>query len=140
MKKKAPSSFAEYVAAINRGVGEIAKRHYECLAMDAFQERCGLNLPWGGRRRGKEGSEPDWGTPDEAITATVDARAFADAKREALVVHRSQVDVNHFFLRMPPPLWVEAMGTEYYRLVRGQRGPGSGEDGWEDDLFAGLGL
>ena len=30
-------------------------------------------------------------------------------------------------------------GTEYYRLVRGERGPaGGGPDGWEDDLFAGL--
>ena len=30
------------------------------------------------------------------------------------------------------------MGVEYYRLARGRRGPGGGEHGWEDDLFAGL--
>ena len=29
--------------------------------------------------------------------------------------------------------------VEYYRLVKGERGPsGPGEHGWEDDLFAGL--
>jgi N-acetyl-1-D-myo-inositol-2-amino-2-deoxy-alpha-D-glucopyranoside deacetylase len=31
------------------------------------------------------------------------------------------------------------LGTEFYRLVRGTRGPaGPGAQGWEDDLFAGL--
>ena len=30
------------------------------------------------------------------------------------------------------------MGTEYYRLVRGERGPAATPEGWEDDLFAGL--
>jgi N-acetyl-1-D-myo-inositol-2-amino-2-deoxy-alpha-D-glucopyranoside deacetylase len=33
----------------------------------------------------------------------------------------------------------EVLGIEYYRLVRGQRGPAGGwAEGWEDDLFAGL--
>jgi N-acetyl-1-D-myo-inositol-2-amino-2-deoxy-alpha-D-glucopyranoside deacetylase len=78
--------------------------------------------------------EPEFGTPDEEITAAIDARAFADAKREALAIHRSQVGVNHFFLRMPPPLWVEAMGTEYFVRARSTM-PAPDR---EDDLFAGL--
>jgi N-acetyl-1-D-myo-inositol-2-amino-2-deoxy-alpha-D-glucopyranoside deacetylase len=37
----------------------------------------------------------------------------------------------------------EVLGVEYYRLVRGERGPAAQagpttEQGWEDDLFAGL--
>jgi N-acetyl-1-D-myo-inositol-2-amino-2-deoxy-alpha-D-glucopyranoside deacetylase len=30
------------------------------------------------------------------------------------------------------------MGVEHYRLVKGEKGPGTGPYGWEDDLFAGL--
>jgi N-acetyl-1-D-myo-inositol-2-amino-2-deoxy-alpha-D-glucopyranoside deacetylase len=76
----------------------------------------------------------DFGVADEQITTTVDARAFAAVKREALAAHRSQVGVNSFFLAMPPPLWEEAMGIEYYeRAASRVEAPGQ-----EDDLFAGL--
>jgi N-acetyl-1-D-myo-inositol-2-amino-2-deoxy-alpha-D-glucopyranoside deacetylase len=30
------------------------------------------------------------------------------------------------------------LGIEYFELVSGTRGPGSGEYGWEHDLFAGV--
>jgi N-acetyl-1-D-myo-inositol-2-amino-2-deoxy-alpha-D-glucopyranoside deacetylase len=43
------------------------------------------------------------------------------------------------FFALSNNLGQEVLGTEYYRLVRGERGPaGDGSHGWEDDLFAGL--
>ena len=79
-------------------------------------------------------TEPEFGTPDERIAATVDVRAYADVKREALAVHRSQVGVNSFFLLLPPPVWTEVMGTEYFeRPICTVPAPEH-----EDDLFAGL--
>ena len=55
--------------------------------------------------------------PDDVITTAVDGPFFALSNN----------------------LGQEVMGTEYYRLVRGTRGPaGPGPQGWEDDLFAGL--
>jgi N-acetyl-1-D-myo-inositol-2-amino-2-deoxy-alpha-D-glucopyranoside deacetylase len=81
-----------------------------------------------------EAEDLEWGTPDERIVATVDARAYAQVKRDALAIHRSQVGPNTFFLLLPPPLWEEAMGTEYFeRPVSTVRAPDH-----EDDLFAGL--
>jgi N-acetyl-1-D-myo-inositol-2-amino-2-deoxy-alpha-D-glucopyranoside deacetylase len=43
------------------------------------------------------------------------------------------------FFALSNNLGHQVLATEYYRLVRGQRGPaGVGPAGWEDDLFAGL--
>lgn len=74
--------------------------------------------------------------PDEEITAVLDGREYLSAKVAALRAHRSQVDLENgilaTFARIPE------FALEHYVLVRGQRGPGSGPHGWEDDLFAGL--
>jgi N-acetyl-1-D-myo-inositol-2-amino-2-deoxy-alpha-D-glucopyranoside deacetylase len=81
-----------------------------------------------------EAEDFQWGTPDEHIVAAIDARAHAQLKRDALAVHRSQVGPNTFFLLLPPPLWEDAMGTEYFeRPISTVPAPDK-----EDDLFAGL--
>lgn len=81
-----------------------------------------------------DAGEVNFGVPDEQLTTTVDARAFAAVKRDALAAHRSQVGVNSFFLAMPPPLWEEAMGVEYFeRAASRVEAPAQ-----EDDLFARL--
>jgi N-acetyl-1-D-myo-inositol-2-amino-2-deoxy-alpha-D-glucopyranoside deacetylase len=49
--------------------------------------------------------------------------------------HATQITVDGPFFALSNNLGQEVLGTEYYRLVRGQRGT---SDGWEDDLFAGL--
>ncbi len=109
-----------YYSAIPRSrLAELAERFRE-LNIDA-----GL---------GEDGSEPQFGTPDERVTTIVDARAYARVKRDALAVHRSQVSGNHFFLAMPPELWDDVMGTEYYERVASRVPAGASED----DLFAGL--
>jgi N-acetyl-1-D-myo-inositol-2-amino-2-deoxy-alpha-D-glucopyranoside deacetylase len=80
-----------------------------------------------------------FGVPDEDVTAAVDARAFAAQKDAAMRAHPTQIMVDGPFFALSNNLGMEVIGTEYYRLVRGTRGPaGPGPQGWEDDLFAGL--
>ena len=77
--------------------------------------------------------------PDELVTAAVDGRAHAGAKDAAMRAHATQITVDGPFFALSNNLGQEVLGVEYYRLVRGERGPaGAGPSGWEDDLFAGL--
>jgi N-acetyl-1-D-myo-inositol-2-amino-2-deoxy-alpha-D-glucopyranoside deacetylase len=77
---------------------------------------------------------------DEDVTAAVDGRTFADRKDAAMRAHPTQILVDGPFFALSNNLGLEVLGVEYYRLVQGERGPaGSGREGWEDDLFAGLG-
>lgn len=82
--------------------------------------------------------ELPFGTPDAEVAARVDARAGAEAKAAAIRAHASQI---------PPDSWLRSLagsgrdgflGVEYYVLAAGERGPGDGPYGWENDLFAGL--
>src|SRR4051794_3216772 len=76
---------------------------------------------------------------DEVVTAAVDGRRFADRKDAAMRSHPTQILVDGPFFALSNNLGLEVLGVEYYRLVRGERGPaGAGSEGWEDDLFAGL--
>jgi LmbE family N-acetylglucosaminyl deacetylase len=76
---------------------------------------------------------PDFGTPDELITTTVDCTAVAPRKYASLAAHASQSD-NIFFLRLGEPLFAQVMGVEHF--VRVQNATGSPIP--EDDLFAGV--
>jgi N-acetyl-1-D-myo-inositol-2-amino-2-deoxy-alpha-D-glucopyranoside deacetylase len=78
--------------------------------------------------------------PDDVITAEVDGGAFALQKDAAMRAHPTQILVDGPFFALSNNIGLELAAVEYYRLVRGERGPGSGEHGWEDDLFAGLDL
>jgi N-acetyl-1-D-myo-inositol-2-amino-2-deoxy-alpha-D-glucopyranoside deacetylase len=77
--------------------------------------------------------------PDEEVTAVVDGRGFVSHKDAAMRAYPTQIMVDGPFFALSNNLGQEVLGTEYYRLVRGERGPsGGGLHGWEDDLFAGL--
>jgi len=83
--------------------------------------------------------EVDFVVADEVVTAAVDARAHAGHKDAALRAYPTQITVDGPFFALTNNLGQEVLGTEYYRLVRGERGPaGTSPQGWEDDLFAGL--
>ena len=75
---------------------------------------------------------------DEEVAAAVDGRAFADRKDAAMRAYPTQIMVDGPFFALSNNLGQEVLGIEYYRLVRGKRGPGAAPHGWEDDLFAGL--
>ena len=77
--------------------------------------------------------------PDEEVAAAIDASAFAQHKDAAMRAHPTQILVDGPFFALSNRIGQELMAVEYYRLVKGERGPvGPGEHGWEDDLFAGL--
>jgi len=62
------------------------------------------------------------GVPEAMITTTVDVREFAGVKRAALAEHASQVSDAHFFLAMPPEVFREAFGMEWF--IRRDAPPG----------------
>ncbi len=76
--------------------------------------------------------------PDDVVTTEVDGGAFASHKDAAMRAHPTQILVDGPFFALSNNLGLELAAVEHYRLVRGERGPGSGPYGWEDDLFAGL--
>jgi N-acetyl-1-D-myo-inositol-2-amino-2-deoxy-alpha-D-glucopyranoside deacetylase len=81
--------------------------------------------------------ELPFAVPDDVVAAAVDGRAFVAQKDAAMRAHPTQIMVDGPFFALSNNLGQEVLGTEYYRLVRGERGPAGTAD-WEDDLFAGL--
>lgn len=73
---------------------------------------------------------------DELITTAIEANEFIDVKMQALAAHRTQVTVDGGFFALSNNLGSEVMGTEYFRLARGNRGQDLHR---ETDLFAGIG-
>ncbi|SDN76466.1 N-acetylglucosaminyl deacetylase, LmbE family [Klenkia soli] len=82
----------------------------------------------------EEGQEqPGWGVDDDQVAADVDVTAFAQAKRDALAAHTSQVE-NIFFLKLPLEVFTAAMGREAFVQAR----PARTDAVLHDDLFHGL--
>jgi N-acetyl-1-D-myo-inositol-2-amino-2-deoxy-alpha-D-glucopyranoside deacetylase len=79
-----------------------------------------------------------FGVPDEQVTTAVDASDHLEAKVAAMRAHRTQIAVDGPFFALSNNIGQRAFGIEHYTLARGERGPGSGPHGWEQDLFAGL--
>ena len=73
---------------------------------------------------------------DELITTAIEANDFVDVKMRALAAHRTQVTVDGSFFALSNNLGSEVMGTEYFRLAKGNRGHDFHR---ETDLFAGIG-
>ncbi|MGH3328052.1 MAG: N-acetyl-1-D-myo-inositol-2-amino-2-deoxy-alpha-D-glucopyranoside deacetylase [Streptomycetales bacterium] len=76
--------------------------------------------------------------PDELVTARIDGTAYVEAKVAAMRAHATQISVDGPFFALSNNLGQQVWAQEYYRLVRGGRGPEAGPDGRERDLFAGL--
>lgn len=74
------------------------------------------------------------GTPDELITAKVDAHDYVDRKLDAFRAHLSQNEPQSWMKTVQRHILELALGTEYYQLARGK--PGSSLP--ESDLFAGI--
>jgi N-acetyl-1-D-myo-inositol-2-amino-2-deoxy-alpha-D-glucopyranoside deacetylase len=75
-----------------------------------------------------------FGNPDDEVTTEVDARAHLDAKVAAMRAHATQIAVDGPFFALSNNVGQQAMGVEYFILVRGER---QGEGGRESDLFGG---
>jgi N-acetyl-1-D-myo-inositol-2-amino-2-deoxy-alpha-D-glucopyranoside deacetylase len=86
-----------------------------------------------------DAAEIPFAVPDELVTAAIDGRAWHAAKADAMRAHATQISVDGPFFALSNNLGQEVLGIEYFRLVRGERGPGGeAPNGWEVDLFAGL--
>jgi N-acetyl-1-D-myo-inositol-2-amino-2-deoxy-alpha-D-glucopyranoside deacetylase len=72
--------------------------------------------------------------PDDQVTTAIDAAKYLDAKLAAMRAHETQITVDGEFFAMSNDLGQRALGTEYYTLLAGTRGPGSP---YERDLFGG---
>jgi N-acetyl-1-D-myo-inositol-2-amino-2-deoxy-alpha-D-glucopyranoside deacetylase len=79
-----------------------------------------------------------FGVPDEQVTTMIDARDYLDAKIAAMRAHASQIAVDSPFFALSNGVGQRAFGREYYTLLAGSRGKGSGPHEWESDLFAGI--
>lgn len=92
----------------------------------------GLASPFGGET---DPAQLGLGTPDEAVTTTLDVRPWVERKWEALRAHRSQLGPDSFFLNVPGDLREVVFGTEWYVRHRSD----VAVPAEERDLFAGLG-
>ncbi|GAA3770075.1 N-acetyl-1-D-myo-inositol-2-amino-2-deoxy-alpha-D-glucopyranoside deacetylase [Micromonospora maritima] len=84
--------------------------------------------------------ELPFGTPDAQIAARIDATEQHAGKEAAMRAHATQIPANSWLYSIAGNFGAEFMGVEYFTLAVGAKGPGAGPYGWEDDLFAGLGL
>lgn len=80
-----------------------------------------------------------FGVADEVVTTEIDARDWLEHKTAAMRAHRTQIAVDGPFFALSNKVGQKAFGVEHFVLARGERGPGDGPLGREDDLFAGMG-
>ena len=79
-----------------------------------------------------------FGNDDAEVTTAIDARAFGAAKADAMRAHATQISVDGPFFALSNNVGHEVLGTEYFRLVRGEPAGERDGDGRESDLFAGV--
>lgn len=72
--------------------------------------------------------------PDEFVTTEIHGSAYLEQKMSAMRAHATQIDVQGGFFALSNNLGSEAMGTEYFRCVKGV----TAANGRETDLFAGI--
>jgi N-acetyl-1-D-myo-inositol-2-amino-2-deoxy-alpha-D-glucopyranoside deacetylase len=101
------------------------------LGMNAALRAMGQPSPFGEAERAED---LPFGTPDDAVHATVDVRPWLARKLEALKAHRTQLGPESFFLNLPPEWEGEAFGAEWFVRLRSD----VPVPDREDDLFTGL--
>ena len=90
-----------------------------------------------GQESGLGDMDPEqFGVPDNEIDNIVDVSEWQDLKTRSLEMHRTQMDPNSPFNRLPPDLAKVLRAKEYFVLAKGDPTP-EGEQ-YKGDLFAGL--
>jgi mycothiol S-conjugate amidase len=95
-------------------------------------------------RRGEESPYEQWfergfasGRTDD-FTTLIDVGDYLHKRREALLAHRTQVDPEGFWMRLPDEVIREVFPWEEYVRARSLVDVPVGEGEYEDDLFAGI--
>ncbi len=84
------------------------------------------------------GMDPEkLGLPDEMITNRVDVHDYIDLKRRSLTQHRTQMNPNSPFAKLPEEVTKQWRGVEYFALAAGVPVDTSNPEA-AADLFAGL--
>jgi mycothiol S-conjugate amidase len=94
-------------------------------------------------RRGEESPYARWFERElpehaERFTTFVDVGDWLHRRRAALLAHRTQVDPDGFWMRLPDDVVRRVFPWEEFLLARTRVDNGVGEGDTEDDLFAGL--
>jgi LmbE family N-acetylglucosaminyl deacetylase len=76
-----------------------------------------------------------FGLPDESITHRVDVARYVSLKKRALAAHRTQVNPNAPFARLPAEMTDRWRSVESFALIAGDPPPPGADPG---DLFVGL--
>ena len=77
--------------------------------------------------------------PDDVVTTAMNASAFVDQKMKAMASHPTQIALDGPFFALSNNVGLNVWGNEYYTLVKGEKSGELTPEGWEQDLFAGLG-
>ena len=75
---------------------------------------------------------------DARFTALIDVSDFLHARRKALLAHRTQVDPEGFWMRLPDEVVREVFPWEEFALAESLVDNGVAQGEPEEDLFAGL--
>ncbi len=67
------------------------------------------------------------GSPDEAVTTTLNVSEYVDTKIASLECHRTQIDPDGPFSQLPEELMRENMSTEYFTLAYPEGVAGDGD-------------
>jgi mycothiol S-conjugate amidase len=94
--------------------------------------------------RGEESAYTSWfergfdTDREDEFTTLIDVGDFLHKRRESLLAHRTQVDPEGHWMRLPDDVIREVFPWEEFTLVRSLVDNGVAEGEYEDDLFAGL--
>jgi N-acetyl-1-D-myo-inositol-2-amino-2-deoxy-alpha-D-glucopyranoside deacetylase len=117
----------------------VAKVYWTCVPVSVLQEGLdALAAADTGYDGVTDAREIPFAAEDADVTCEIDGAAHRAEKAAAMAAHATQLTMDGEFYALSNNLGQEVLTTEHYRLVRGARGPGVGEQGWETDLFAGL--
>jgi N-acetyl-1-D-myo-inositol-2-amino-2-deoxy-alpha-D-glucopyranoside deacetylase len=119
---------------------DVAKIYW--VAMSASRFRDGLKtLRDAGDTTTLEGMDPDnlppFAIEDDYLDAMIESPEHVHAKLAAMKAHKTQITEDGQFFAGGIDVSAAVWGSEFYRLVKGARGP-VGDSGLEEDLFAGL--
>ncbi|MGH9001339.1 MAG: mycothiol conjugate amidase Mca [Acidimicrobiia bacterium] len=79
-----------------------------------------------------------WKDDGLAMTTRIDVGEHFEARRAALLAHRTQIDPGGFWMRLPSDVEREVFPWEEFRLARSLVEVPVADGRYEDDLFAGL--
>jgi mycothiol S-conjugate amidase len=94
--------------------------------------------------RGEESAYASWfergfdTDREDEFTTLIDVSDYLDKRRAALLAHRTQVDPEGHWMRLPDDVLREVFPWEEFTLARSLVDNGVPEGEYEDDLFAGL--